>query len=377
MRYLDNAATSFPKPTAVYDVMDQLARGGLGNPGRSGHLFARSSEQVVQETRARLARLIQARDPNRVILTLNGTDSLNIAIKGLLRKGDHVVTGTLEHNSVLRPLEGHGVETTRIPFDQEGYYRPDAIASAIRPDTRLVLLTHASNVLGTVQPVEAIGGLCQERGVLFGLDAAQSVGSVPLDVSSMPIDFVAAPGHKALFGPMGTGFLYVGPGVEIAPWREGGTGGGSESTTQPSLLPARLEAGTPNVPGLAGLLEGIKFVESLGLAEIADRERRWREGLIEGLRSIQKVMLLPTGRPDAGVPIVSFRVEGYSSQEVVGILDSVFEVAVRGGLHCAPLVHQQCGTLPDGAIRASGSALSGRGDVEHLVEAIREIARGS
>ncbi len=192
MNYLDNAATTFPKPIAVYEAMDAFARASLGNPGRSGHAMARSSERIIDEARVRLARLIHAESPSRIVLTLNGTDSLNIAIKGWVRPGDHVVTGLLEHNSVLRPLVGIGAEVTKIPFDANGYYRAADVAEAIRPETRLVAVTHGSNVLGTIQPVSEIGGVCRERGIPFLVDAAQTAGSIPIDVKEMSIDLLAA-----------------------------------------------------------------------------------------------------------------------------------------------------------------------------------------
>jgi cysteine desulfurase family protein len=374
MNYLDNAATTFPKPNAVYDAMDAFARTSLGNPGRSGHALSRASEKIIDEARVRLARLIHANSPSRIVLTLNGTDSLNIAIKGWVRPGDHVVTGLLEHNSVLRPLVGIGAEVTRIPFDAEGYYRTADVAEAIQPNTRLVVLTHGSNVLGTIQPVSEIGRLCRDRRIPFLVDAAQTAGSIPIDVKEMSIDLLAAPGHKSLFGPVGTGFLYVSPNVELHCWREGGTGGDSGSATQPSGLPQRLEAGTPNVLGLAGLVEGLKFIETMGSAALVEQESRWRSRLLAGLKSISGVTLLPHGEAGDGLPLASFQVKGYGSQEVASILDSTFSVAVRGGLHCAPLVHDSLGTSPEGAVRVSGSALSMMEDLEKFLEVVDSIA---
>ncbi len=375
MNYLDNAATTFPKPLAVYDAMNDFARTSLGNPGRSGHALARASERIVDEARVRLARLIHAESPSRVVLTLNGTDSLNIAIKGWVRPGDHVVTGLLEHNSVLRPLVGTGAEIAKIPFDGEGHYRVADVAEAIRPETRLVALTHGSNVLGTIQPISEIGRFCRTRGIPFLVDAAQTAGSIPIDVKEMSIDLLAAPGHKSLFGPVGTGFLYVSPNVELGCWREGGTGGDSGSAAQPTGFPQWLEAGTPNVLGLAGLVEGLKFIESMGSVALFEHEARWRGRLLSGLKSISGVTLLPHGGADEGLPLASFLVKGYGSQEVTSILDSTFSVAVRGGLHCAPLVHETLGTSPEGAVRVSGSALSTMEDLDAFLEGIDSIAR--
>ncbi|MBY0589438.1 aminotransferase class V-fold PLP-dependent enzyme [bacterium] len=373
MIYLDNAATTFPKPPAVLSAMEEAIRMELGNPGRSGHAFARRSDDGVASARQGLARLFHAEESSRIILTMSGTDSLNIALKGLLEPGDHVVTGELEHNSVLRPLAGLGVECSVISFDEAGYYRVDDIARSIRSNTRLVALTHGSNVLGTRQPIDQIGAICRDHRILLLVDAAQTAGCVPIDVQEMKIDLLTAPGHKSLFGPMGTGLLYVGPRATLRPWREGGTGGDSLSKRQPIQLPTSLEAGTPNVPGLVGLAAGVAFVDSLGWAEIRQREDEWRERLVRGLSEIPRVELLARGRPEATLPIVSFRVKGFASQDVAGILDSSFGIAVRAGLHCAPLVHEKLGSAPEGAVRVSGSVLSTLDDVDAILHAMRAL----
>src|SRR5947209_6670420 len=290
MTYLDNAATSFPKPEGVYQALDRFARHSLANPGRAGHKMALAAEHALDDGRHRLNQLFRGKGPERWAFTLNGTDALNMAIKGTLRPGDHVVTTDLEHNSVSRPLralELAGVVTlTRVAADAGGTVDPDAVRAAMTPRTRLVAVTHASNVLGTVQPVADIGRVARERDALFLVDAAQTAGVVPIDVQAMHIDLLAFPGHKSLLGPTGTGALYVGPRVELRAWREGGTGGDSASETQPEQFPYFLEGGTPNVLGVAGLAAGVKYVQERGLDKIHAHEVRLTERLWRRLDEI-------------------------------------------------------------------------------------------
>src|SRR6516164_4410671 len=259
MIYLDNAATSFPKPEAVYQALDRFARHDLANPGRAGHKMALAAERALDDARHLLNILFNGEAPERFVFTLNCTDALNMAFKGVLKDGDHIVTTDLEHNSVSRPLvalaEAGRITLTRVPADAGGTIDPEAIRAAIGPKTRLVALTHASNVLGTVQPVAEVGRIVRERDLLFLVDAAQTAGVVPIDVRAMNIDLLAFPGHKSLMGPTGTGALYAGPRAQVRAWREGGTGGDSSSETQPREFPYFLEGGTPNVLGVAGLAE--------------------------------------------------------------------------------------------------------------------------
>src|SRR6516225_5982430 len=285
MIYLDNAATSFPKPEAVYQALDRFARRDLANPGRAGHKMALAAERALDDARHLLNQLFHGEAPERFVFTLNCTDALNMAFKGVLDEGDHVVTSDLEHNSVSRPLramEKDGrIGLTRIRADGEGYLDPDDVRRAITPRTQLVALTHASNVLGTVQPVAEVGKIARDHELLFLVDAAQTAGVVPIDVQAMNIDLLAFPGHKSLLGPTGTGALYVGSRTQVRAWREGGTGGDSSSETQPREFPYFLEGGTPNVLGVAGLAAGIKWVQEQGLDstrehEAALCERLWR-----------------------------------------------------------------------------------------------------
>lgn len=377
MIYLDNAATSFPKPEGVYRAVDEFLRTRLGNPGRSGHRLAVASERVLGLARHRLNRFVNGAGPERIVFTLNGTDALNIAIKGVLGAGDHVVTGVLEHNSVRRPLQALvdqlGIDVSVVDCDDAGYYRPSDVMEAIRPSTRLVALTHASNVLGTVQPIREIGAACRDRDVLLLVDAAQTLGSVPIDVDVDRVDLLAAPGHKSMFAPAGIGLLYVGPRANVRPFREGGTGRDSGEPLHPSALPDTLEAGTPNVSGIVGLLAGLEFIESQGLDAIVRHERKLSQLLLESLRGIPGLNLLPPGDAAHRVPLVSFRVDGLSSQEGASLLDASFGIAVRSGLQCSPETHRRFGTFPDGAIRASASFLTPPAQVEEFATAVRQM----
>jgi cysteine desulfurase family protein len=376
--YLDNAATSFPKPEAVYQALDRFARQNLANPGRAGHKMALAAERILDEGRHLLNQFFHGKEPERFIFTLNGTDALNMAFKGVLSEGDHVITTDLEHNSVSRPLRarelaGH-IGLTRLRGDAGGTIDPDAIRQAITPRTRLVALTHASNVLGTVQPITAIGRICREHDLLFLVDAAQTAGVLPIDVQEMNIDLLAFPGHKCLLGPTGTGVLYVGPRARLAPWREGGTGGDSSSETQPRELPYYLEGGTPNVLGVAGLIEGIRYLQAQGLEAIHAREVALTERLWQRLEEMGGYQVF--GHRDYGqrVGTLSFRSEVLPATELGGILDQAFDIAVRPGLHCAPYIHRSLGTFPEGTVRVSVGPFNTEADIDHLAGALAEIA---
>jgi cysteine desulfurase family protein len=377
MIYLDNAATSFPKPESVYQALDRFARTDLANPGRAGHKMALAAERILDDARHLLNQLFHGEGPERFIFTLNCTDALNMAFKGVLAPGDHVITTDLEHNSVSRPLRAMElagkITLTRLGADGGGTIDPDAIRRALTPRTRLIAQTHASNVLGTVQPIADIGTIAREHEVLFLVDAAQTAGVLPIDIQAANIDLLAFPGHKSLFGPTGTGALYVGPAAVVGAWREGGTGGDSSSETQPRDYPYFLEGGTPNVLGVAGLAAGIHYVAEQGLDKIHRHEVELCERLWRRLDEIGGYEVFGHREYARRVGTLSFRSESLPAAELGGILDQAFDIAVRPGLHCAPYIHRNIGTFPDGAVRASPGAFTTAADIDRLAEALAEI----
>ena len=376
--YLDNAATSFPKPESVYQALDAFARTSLANPGRAGHQMALAAERALDDARHLLNQLFHGQEPERFIFTLNCTDALNMAFKGVLQDGDHVITTDLEHNSVSRPLRAlelaGRIRLTRLAADGGGTIDPDAVRRAVTKRTRLIALTHASNVLGTVQPIAEVGRLAREHDLLFLVDAAQTAGVVPVDVQEMDIDLLAFPGHKSLLGPTGTGALYVGPRSHLQPWREGGTGGDSASETQPCELPYLLEGGTPNVLGVAGLSAGIRFVQERGLEAIRRHEVELCQRLWRRLDEMSGYTVYGHREMDRRVGTLSFRNESLPAAELGGILDQAFQIAVRPGLHCAPYIHRAIGTFPEGTVRVSPGPFSTEEDIDHLARALAEIA---
>lgn len=382
MIYLDNAATSFPKPEPVYQELDRFARTSLANPGRAGHRMAMTAEKTLDDVRHALNQFFRGESPDRWVFTLNCTDALNMAIKGVVRDGDHVILTDLEHNSISRPiraLEQAGrITTTRI-VSREGYVTADEVSAAITPKTRLVAMTHASNVLGTVQPIEEIAKSVRAAGALLLVDAAQSAGVVPIDLKATPIDLLAFPGHKALYGPTGTGALYVGPRVDgqIRPWREGGTGGDSSSETQPDLRPYFLEGGTPNVLGVAGLGKGIEWVAGRGVEALRGHEVELLQLVVDWASGTDGWRVAGLWDPERHVGALSlFTPDGISPQELAGILDVSFDIAVRPGLHCAPYIHRNLGSFPDGLLRLSPSPFTTTDDIRQFLDALSEITAG-
>ena len=386
MIYLDNAATSYPKPEAVYRAIDEFVRVSGGNPGRAGHRLAVEAEAMIDDTRRLVARLFGAPRPERIAFCLNATDALNMAIKGVVRPGDHVITSVLEHNSINRPLnrlERDGVITlTRLPATGDHLIDPDSLARAWTARTRLVAVTHASNVTGTIQPVGAYGRIVRERDGLLLVDAGQSAGVAAIDVGADLIDLLAFTGHKGLLGPTGTGGLVVGERVEVAPWREGGTGGDSADPLQPAELPWRLEGGTPNVFGIAGLREGLRILLERGVESVLAHERALLATLLGALRrpelfsfyGADKVILERGGGGRVG--LLSFTMAGYAPDELATLLDQRFEIAVRPGLDCAPYAHRHLGTFPAGATRLSVGLLSTEDDVLGAAAALNELTSG-
>jgi len=399
MIYLDNAATSFPKPPEVYAAPERCLRELGANPGRAAYRMAVATKQMLEETRRLLAELIGARSPDRVVLTFNATDSLNMAIKGVLAGGAkasdtagagfdtgdtvHVVTSRLEHNSVTRPLnrleQAGRIRVTPLEPDTDGVVSPDRVREALRDDTRLVALTHCSNVVGTIQPIAEIGEVIAAHNlrtckVVFLVDAAQTAGVVPLDVEAMRVDLLAFSGHKGLMGPPGTGGLYVREGIDLTPWREGGTGDDSASPMQPDEMPYRLEAGTPNTVGLFGLGVAARFVHEQGVENILRHEQDLVARLLDGLAGHKRIALYGSRDPRRRTGVLSFNLKGMEPQEVALILEQSFDIAVRAGLHCAPDAHRWLGTFPNGAVRVSPGWFNTNADIDALVSALREIA---
>lgn len=376
--YLDNAATSWPKPPAVAASIVDFLEHRAGNPGRSGHALAVAADAVVAATRSELAALVGAPDPARVVFTLNATDALNMALWGLLVPGDRVVTTSIEHNAIVRPLHAlaeRGVTVTRVACAPDGTLDLDDLARALRSGpVRLVAMCHASNVVGTILPARDAAALAHEHGSLFLLDAAQTAGVLPIDVREMGIDLLAVPGHKALLGPTGTGALYVAPGVRLTPLRQGGTGTRSGEEHQPEELPAGLEAGTLNTVGIAGLGASLRYLRGRGREAIHAHETGLTARLIQGLADVAGVTVHGTRDPALQVATVSVSLDGWEPVDVAAALDSSFGIAVRSGLHCAPLAHRTLGTFPRGTVRLSPGPFSTNGDVDRAVAAIRKLA---
>jgi cysteine desulfurase family protein len=378
--YLDNAATSWPKAEAVYQAVDSYLRQNGAAAGRGAYSDAVAAERLVADCRRLIAQLIAAEDPDRIVFTLNGTDSLNTAIHGMLRAGDHVVTSVVEHNSVLRPLrflkEKLGIEVDYVGCDGEGIVHPDDIRRAIRPNTRLIALVHASNVTGAIQPALEVGHIAAEQGAYYLLDAAQSLGHVPVDVNAFGVHLLAAPGHKGLGGPLGTGVLYIAPGVEqiLQPLRQGGTGTRSDEDIQPEGLPERYESGNLNVPGIVGLRAGVADLLQTGVKALHAQETALTERLLAGLREITGLTLYGPSSAAGRVGVVSFNLAGYDPRELASLLDANFGIQVRAGIHCAPRMHAALGTSPAGTVRASLGRYSTQADVDALVAALGEVA---
>ena len=381
MPYLDNAATSWPKPENVYRAMDMFARKSAANPGRSGHRMAAVSSSVIEEARVLLARLFNAPDERRVIFTFNCTDSLNLALKGLLKPGDHVLADAMSHNSLVRPLNAlarEGVNVSYVPPGPGlGTLTTSALERAFTQKTRLLAITHASNVHGAVQPLDECGAFARERGLVFLVDAAQTAGVYPIDVQRDSIHLLAYPGHKSLLGPMGTGGLYVAPGVELDTRREGGTGFASEEVEQPQELPYRYESGTHNAPGIAGLGAGVKYLIERGTDSVRRHEEALMARLISGLGDVPGATVYRGGDGAGQASVTSFNLEGWDPAELGVTLDQAFDIQVRTGLHCAPSTHKVLGTFPRGTVRCSVGCFTTEEDIDFTLNAIEQIARAA
>lgn len=378
--YLDNAATSWPKPESVYQAVDRFQRDLGGSAGRGGHQAAVGTQRVVDDARRAIASVIGAHQPNSIALMFNGTDALNAAIHGVLRPGDHVVTTVCDHNSVLRPLrhaeKALGCEITLVDCDDHAIVDPNELLAAVRQETRLVAMTHASNVTGALQPVPQVSQALSSTDTLLLVDAAQSVGHVPIDVAGWDVPLLAAPGHKGLMGPTGTGFLYVKPGIEqqVLPWRQGGTGNLSEVQYQPEEMPTRLECGNSNAICLAGLVAGIEYLHQQGLDKLREHEILLTERLLQGLRSIEGCRIVGPPAANQRVGVVSVTFDAYDPHEAATVLEMAAGVQCRAGLHCAPEMHQRMGTMETGALRFSTGCFTTSEEIDQAIAAAQALA---
>lgn len=378
MHYFDNAATSWPKPEPVYRAMDQFAREVGASPGRSGHCLARQADQMIAETRELLAAFFSAPDPNQVAFTLNGTDGLNLVIKGLLSPGDHAITTTVEHNSVSRPLrqlERSGVEVTYLQADGEGFVHAADLEPLMRPETRLVIVSHASNVLGGILDVTALSRVAHRQGALFAVDAAQTAGHYPIDMQAMGIDILIVPGHKGLLGPFGTGAVLTLRDIGLPPWRDGGTGVKSESRLHPWDLPHRLEGGTLNASGIAGLRAALQFIQEQGLDRIREQEQQHVQRILDCLLTESRALVYGPKRADARAGLVSFNVRGLTTEELGQRMNDEFRIAGRPGLHCAPMAHRAVRTFPEGSYRLSPGYFTDQNSLDAVEQAVRSLCR--
>lgn len=376
--YFDHAASSWPKPAGVIEAMTKCLLEYGANPGRGSHQMAVKASRALFETRKSLARLFGISNPNDICYTMNTTEALNLAIKGLLKEGDHVVTTSVEHNSVRRPLEylrrTKSIEITYVQANIQGYVEPLKIRDAIKSNTRLLICSHSSNLLGTIVPLVEIAEICKDKKILFLVDAAQTAGTIPIDVQKIGIDMLAFPGHKGLLGPQGTGGLYIHPGLDLEPILQGGTGSQSEAIEQPLVRPDRYEAGTQNTVGIVGLNEGVKCVLQQTVEAIHLKEWTLTQRLMEGIQEIKGIQILGPSLGEDKTGIVSFVMQQMDASELAFILDQSFQIAVRSGFHCTPLGHQTAGTMETGAVRASVGFYTTEDEIEHFIHAVKEIS---
>lgn len=381
MIYFDNAATSWPKPPEVGEAVLHFLNEIGANPGRAGHRLSIESSRILYETRERVASVFHAADPMQVIFGANVTEGLNLALHGLLRPGDHVITSSMEHNSVMRPLrdlEAQGVELTIVPCTPEGLLNPQAVENAIRPNTVMIAVNHASNVIGTLQPINALGKIVRKHDLLFLVDCAQTGGAYPIDMEASQIDLLGFTGHKSLYGPMGTGGLIIGERVQLEKFRslkQGGTGSRSEAEFQPEFLPDKFESGTPNTVGLAGLNAALGWLLREGIENIRTHETLLTQTLIDGLKAVPGIRVYGSGDASRQTATVSFNLQNMDPSEASLLLDENYGILCRVGLHCAPIAHKTIGTFPGGTIRFGLGYFNTLREVNQALNAVEELSK--
>lgn len=380
MIYLDNAATTYPKPEQVYDSIMDCMKNYCANPGRAGHKMAMRAAREIYDARENIAKLFNIDNPMNIIFTNNATDSLNLAIKGVVKEGDHIITTSMEHNSVIRPiksLEARGISNTIVNCDKEGFLDVNDIKNAIKPNTKLIVTTHASNVVGTLVDIKAVGEIAKENNILYLVDASQTAGVYSIDVKDMNVDMIAAPGHKCLLGPQGTGILYIREGLSVDILKEGGTGSKSEDLFQPEIVPDRYESGTHNTPGIAGLNEGVKFILEKGIDDIRLHEEELCQYMLDKLEEVPNIKIYGTKDSKKRAAVIAINIGDMDSGEITFILDSEYDIATRSGIHCAPLAHKTLGTLEQGAVRFSLGYFNTKEEIDKAVEALKEISKNN
>lgn len=376
--YLDNAATSYPKPSEVYEAVRNYMRDLGTSPGRGTYQAARKADEIIYNTRELLAELFGIDDLTRIVFTCNVTESINLALKGFLKAGDHVITTQMEHNAVWRPLKvleiQRGIQISTLHCPKGLSFDLRELESTICPETRLVVVNHASNVTGTIMPVKEVGHICAAKKIPLLVDSAQTAGVLPINVQEMKIDLLAFSGHKGLLGPTGTGGLYIAPGIDLDPLKQGGTGGDSLLEQQPEHLPDRYEAGTLNAAGIAGLGAGVRFILDQGLEKIRYHEIELTGYVIDKLRKIPNLVIYGPQKAEERTAVISFNFSNIAPEEVTYVLDEVYEIMARSGLHCAPQAHKTIGTVDGGTVRISLGDYNTKEDVDALIAALNEIA---
>ena len=374
--YFDNAATSYPKPPSVYEAINFTLQHVGANPGRGEHSLSQSANRIIFKARETIAEFFNIPNSRNIVFTSNGTEAINLALKGFLKPGDHGIISSMEHNSVVRPLnslKNDGVNVTIVQCDKQGKLNPDYVFKEIKENTRLIVLTHASNVTGTILPVEEIGEIAAKKGIPLLVDAAQTAGTIPIDVLRNNISLLACPGHKSLLGPQGTGFLYICEGFNLKPLIEGGTGSNSELSEQPDFLPDRFQSGTLNTPGIAGLKAGIEFINKKSIQTIKEHEDMLSKTFINKLKEINRVRIYGPLSIKEKTAVVSFNIKGKDSADIATALDEKYQIMVRVGLHCSPYAHKTIGTFPDGTIRVSFSIFNTVHEIDYFIDSLKVI----